>query len=379
MKVFNSRKNWKTIQRIWKDKDLEMFLAYDFSYFLAENQPHFHKDKIKDLLNLIKDQEVDKEKFLLYLMLKILLQDLDTILPYDILQRMVNAGYIFHAKELNENPYIKNIKIPEIKEGNFKLFYNTYEEYEFFTCTFFRDEPTNLFLPTVAYIDDKFYFPTIAEKDEVWMAITPTEIITMQKEINKAHGKVLTLGCGLGYFAYMAAIKDNVESVTIVEKSPEVISLFKKYILPQFGKLKDKVSIIESDAIEYMQSLEDGVYDYCFADIWKSNMDIEPYLKLKPLEKKFNKMEITYWVEYNLVASNIQSMLLVLMSDNFEQQKKINDLMTLSDNIIRVKAVKEFVEDVFQDVYIKTSEDILYYLNPENILSQINKKYKFGD
>ena len=88
----------------------------------------------------------------------------------------------------------------------------------------------------------------------------------------------------------MTAIKENVESVTIIEKSPEVISLFKKYILPQFSAVKNKITIIEADAIEFMENLEDGKYDYCFADIWESNINIAPYLKLKPLEKKFKNM-----------------------------------------------------------------------------------------
>ena len=31
--------------------------------------------------------------------------------------------------------------------------------------------------------------------------------------------------------------------------------------------------------------LEDGLYDYCFADIWIGVMDFEPYIKAKEANK----------------------------------------------------------------------------------------------
>ena len=60
------------------------------------------------------------------------------------------------------------------------------------------------------------------------MLITPNEIETMKKSISEATGNVLTYGLGLGYYAYMVSMKENVESVTIVEKDKEIIDLFKK-------------------------------------------------------------------------------------------------------------------------------------------------------
>ena len=87
----------------------------------------------------------------------------------------------------------------------------------------------------------------------------------------------------------------------------------------------DKITIIEADAIKFMENLEDGKYDYCFADIWESNIDIAPYLKLKPLEKKFKHMECGYWLEFNTIASKIPSLLLMFMGDGFEYKSKVNN------------------------------------------------------
>ena len=58
--------------------------------------------------------------------------------------------------------------------------------------------------------------------------------------LKKAHGRVLTFGLGLGYFTYHAAENPEVESVTVVDISPDVIALFKEQILPQFPH-KEKV------------------------------------------------------------------------------------------------------------------------------------------
>lgn len=105
--------------------------------------------------------------------------------------------------------------------------------------------------------------------------MSPNEVFTMEKPIKNAKGKVLTLGCGMGYFAYMASIKEDVESITIIELEQNVIDLFEKCILPQFEN-KDKIKIVKADAVEYLRNTEDGVYDYCFADIWIGIEDIAP-------------------------------------------------------------------------------------------------------
>ena len=54
----------------------------------------------------------------------------------------------------------------------------------------------------------------------------------MKLPVERAKGKVLTFGLGLGYFAYMCSLKEEVESVTVVEKDKSVIKLFNEIILP---------------------------------------------------------------------------------------------------------------------------------------------------
>lgn len=372
LKVYNSKRNWKMLQKLWSFRSIQTFFSYGFCNFISTGFVYFDEEWVKQALALNEDRTESKEKFILGTMLySILNHQFNISFPDYVINRMAEEGKIFHVNELKENPYIKNIKIPSLKEGSFEFSQNKFKKYEIFVCDGFYDELINIVLPVIGYIDEEFEFPVLLEKNKVWMAITPSEIVTMQKDIDKAHGKVLTLGCGLGYYAYMTAIKENVESVTIIEKSPEVISLFKKYILPQFSDVKNKITIIEADAIEFMENLEDGKYDYCFADIWESSIDIAPYLKLKPLEKKFKNMECGYWLEFNMIASNIQSLLLMFMTDGFEYKSKMNNLPP------QLEPIKKFVEEIYKkDVYIKEPEIIKYYINPYNIIEAINQKYQ---
>ena len=63
------------------------------------------------------------------------------------------------------------------------------------------------------------------------MTLTPVDLDTSVDAIRAAFGRVVTFGLGLGYYAYMVSEKAEVESITVVEKSEEIIKLFKKHIL----------------------------------------------------------------------------------------------------------------------------------------------------
>ena len=153
-------------------------------------------------------------------------------------------------------------------------------------------------LPQVGYFDEEFIYPAIYEKGVLWMSVTPNEVNTMKEPIDKAFGRVLTFGLGLGYFAYMASLKDEVEKITIVESNETTIKIFEKYILPQF-KFKDKIEIIKADAFKFAESeYKSGKYDYVFADIWHDAGDgLGCYTKFKRLEKLNPNLVYDYWIE----------------------------------------------------------------------------------
>ena len=63
----------------------------------------------------------------------------------------------------------------------------------------------------------------------------------------------------------------------------------------------------------HLESLEDGEYDYCFADIWQNPLDgMEDYLHCRTLGNTFRKTRCDYWIEESFLGHLEQSMANVL-------------------------------------------------------------------
>lgn len=135
------------------------------------------------------------------------------------------------------------------------------------------------------------------------MSVTPFEIETMKNPIEKAQGSVLTLGCGMGYFAFMTSQKECVSKVTIIEKDPFVIQLFQKEILSYFPH-KEKIEIVFADGIDYLQHKNIECYDLVFIDIYQTVDDGLPiYESLKKIESSLRpKQPWFYWLENSMKA-----------------------------------------------------------------------------
>ena len=109
------------------------------------------------------------------------------------------------------------------------------------------------------------------------MSITPNEMLTILPSVERSFGKVITFGLGLGYYPFMCSLKDNVESVTIVEFDENIIKLFKEHLLPLFP-INEKIKIIHADAFKYCQENNiNELYDFAFMDIWHSGEDGLPF------------------------------------------------------------------------------------------------------
>ena len=129
------------------------------------------------------------------------------------------------VKDYIRNPYYENIPFNNKKIDSWQIKEGKYKPYELFVFDDFKYE-NDLVIPQVGYFNEPFYYLAVYDNNRLWMSITPNEINTMKQPINNAKGNVLTFGLGLGYFAYMCSLKDDVKSVTIVEKDERVIKLF---------------------------------------------------------------------------------------------------------------------------------------------------------
>lgn len=118
------------------------------------------------------------------------------------------------------------------------------------------------------------------EKKEIVMSDTWMEQYTNDEIIRKAHGNVLIAGLGIGLILLPMQEKAEVESITIIEKSQELIDTMKLYL-----PLNNKIRIVQGDIFQYETKEQ---YDTIYFDIW-NHISTDNYEEMKKLHKKFRK------------------------------------------------------------------------------------------
>ncbi len=216
-----------------------------------------------------------------------------------ILELFRNAKKL-DASEFESNPYMR-LAFEDKKKGDILLTHASYEKGEIFQYDM-PDFDGRLVTPKLGFFTKKVSFPALYENRIPWVSVCPSEINSMREQIQKAFGKVLVLGLGLGYYPYAISLSEKVESITVVEISNEIADVFEETLLPLFEK-KEKINVVRADAFEFMKAVEDGSYDFCFADIWEGAVDgAAAYEKLLPHEKRMPHTEFTYWIKPQIKA-----------------------------------------------------------------------------
>lgn len=175
------------------------------------------------------------------------------------------------------------------KVGNFRL--NKFEitsENRPFRCT----------IPNGKYIQ-------LLDDSDRWngciMSDTPMEKRTNRKFIIDAHGDVFIAGLGIGLIVLPLQEKEEVKSITILEKNPEIIELVGKQL-----PLNDKVTIVQGDVFEYefprgtkFDCLYFDIWNYVNSDVWEEmKMLKRRYLKYRRARKENPNSFTRCWAEY---------------------------------------------------------------------------------
>lgn len=301
MKINLNKNDLKEFDRILETKEINISVA-DMFIDYVEN----YANNITDANMLLVDEDSQEESYL-QLVLENLEIDMNNIENKAIVERFILPGVNKQdLEEYQNNPYYKNINPADEEFKNWRLEFIKYKPFECFfsnDVTVFPDdyykEVTN-----IGFFNKETKYLAVLENDMIWMAIIPNEITTMQKPIADAYGNVITFGLGLGYFAYMSALKEEVKHVTIVEKDETVIKIFNEYLLPKFVD-KDKITIVKADAKEYLNSkdFDKNNYDFLFIDLWHNPNDgLEYYIDFKNQEPKHSKTTFSYWLEQGILC-----------------------------------------------------------------------------
>jgi hypothetical protein len=110
------------------------------------------------------------------------------------------------------------------------------------------------------------------------MSDTWMERRTNEPFVEAARGDVLIAGLGIGMVLLDVQDKDNVTSVTVVEKEQEVIDLIEDQL-----PLRSKVMIVNDDIFTYRT---DKRFDTIYFDIWDT-ISGDNYPEMKKLHRKF--------------------------------------------------------------------------------------------
>ena len=114
------------------------------------------------------------------------------------------------------------------------------------------------------------------------MSNTPDEIRDFIPFKCRAHGHILINGLGIGVLVKALLEKDDIKSITIIEKSMDVINLSG----PTYAMDK-RVTIINADAFEHNPPL--GMrYNYVWHDIW-DNIDSDNLPEMHKLHRKYGR------------------------------------------------------------------------------------------
>jgi hypothetical protein len=109
--------------------------------------------------------------------------------------------------------------------------------------------------------------PALLRGNDVWMSLTPVEMESQEIGIALAHGHVAVMGMGMGWAAMVAALRDEVTKVTVVERDGDVLAIHRE--LDLFAQLPEaaraKLEIVQADALEWWP---DTPVDLLMPDIW---------------------------------------------------------------------------------------------------------------
>ena len=324
----------KEIDKIRLDRIKETFENnFRITRLYAELLQRYPEIITKEMIDtLTEDGGITKEEAIVGLLSEIFALDFEKSEDRRlILDYLTPSVRILNKEKYENNPYYKNIKLNNIKDGNWEIKIEEYKPYQAVICDDMIIKDDFKEIPPLGFFTENFSFPAILEGGNEWMTLTPVDLDTCEEAIEAARGKVVTFGLGLGYYAYMASEKDEVDSVTVVELSEDVINLFKTHILPQMPNAH-KIKIVNSDAFEYAQKVMPGEnFDLAFVDTWRDASDGAPmYERMRTLEKYSENTKFMYWIE-NFLISRLRALKFEELCEN--QPESYEEFINLLKNI----------------------------------------------
>lgn len=310
----------------------------------------------------------------------IFLNSLELDLSDEYTLTKLNEYEVSNIKELDIKDYINDkyyldIKPKEVKikmnNNSYHLYYKYYKPFNYFLYDEIKVKDKDYKeINSLGYFNTPFKYLVLDKNDETWMSIIPHEINTMKEDISKIKGNIVVYGLGLGYFIYLASLKEDVNKVIVIEKDIEIINIFNKYLLPLFNKRsKDKIIILNVDAFSFNETklvnnkdiTNNILINYCYIDIYHNPLDaLSSYIRFIKTESKNSDITYLYWIEDSIICY-IRRIIISI----FEESLSSYDDKDYIDND---DYLNNFINKLY--FYLKT----ITYSSFNNIISLLSKE-----
>jgi hypothetical protein len=274
----------------------------------------------------------------------------------------------YDSKILAENSYYRDIKLDNVRSETVRYEKATIKKRTLMNMNFHQHIGKYLFhYHPIGYFETDIDLPVLKEGGKVWMSPAISEMESMKDGIAKGHGRCMTMGLGIGFLPYLWLLKDEVESVTVVEFNRDVIDLFDKYIRPQFRTDK-KLKIIHGDAFDYYNEEFLNQFDYVYVDFWESTGDgLELYTRL--MEKKIDLPHVDYWIEDSILydVKYIAAPYLYALYEG----KGVSDFISSMEGDSKVLAKKANKYFRTRNDLITTEDELLRIIHGKDVLRAI--------
>ena len=196
-----------------------------------------------------------------------------------------------------------DLSLNEGTSGEYKLYRHVYRpgiKFPFIPANF-QAQLLGYEFKEVTLKDDYIYYDLFKGNHRI-INNSFSQLFTQYVPYVKAKGRVLLGGFGLGIFAKMLCLKENVESITSIEYSSDIIKLC--------GSHNKKLKLEEGDFYSYLKNSDISSYDYIFIDTFTDSNDYSVYPEIiiplrKFLLENYPAIPFDFWSEEEFKAKYI--------------------------------------------------------------------------
>lgn len=184
--------------------------------------------------------------------------------------------------------YYKSIglDLPEQKKGRARIDHHVFEPGVRIPVVSIRNALLMGMKPASLTTPDRYRIINLHQGQVMWMSDSPQEVEQHVRQLANARGHVLVGGLGIGLAVSILATNPEVKSITVVEKSADIIAMVRE---PAIARLYDvgskaRFGVVCDDLFSYLRYC--GLkYDFAFLDIWAPTSQHEFMKTVLPLRK----------------------------------------------------------------------------------------------